>query len=99
MGRQIYFNGGYHEETDPLLSIQDRGLCFGDGLFEVIRCIEGRFLLFSKHIAHGDLRIPLDLVVVVVGLGQARRGLGVQLHVAISEGAGRQEHDVLVLIG
>lgn len=62
MGRQIYFNGGYHEETDPLLSIQDRGLCFGDGLFEVIRCIEGRFLLFSKHIARmqesaSDLRM------------------------------------------
>lgn len=51
MGRQIFFNGGFHEETDKLLSIQDRGLCFADGLFEVIRCVDGRFLLFTKHIA------------------------------------------------
>jgi D-alanine transaminase len=50
MGRQIFFNGGFHEETEKLLSIQDRGLCFGDGLFEVIRCLDGRFLLFAKHI-------------------------------------------------
>ncbi|BDU73025.1 aminotransferase class IV [Mesoterricola silvestris] len=51
MGRQIFFNGGFHEETEKLLSIQDRGLCFADGLFEVIRCVNGRFLLFTKHIA------------------------------------------------
>lgn len=51
MSKQIFFNGGFHEETDKLLSIQDRGLCFADGLFEVIRCVEGKFLLFSKHIA------------------------------------------------
>ena len=50
MGNQIFFNGGFHEETEKLLSVQDRGLTFGDGLFEVIRCVEGKFLLFSKHI-------------------------------------------------
>lgn len=50
MGRQIFFNGGFHQETEKLLSIQDRGVCFGDGLFEVIRCVEGKFLLFGKHI-------------------------------------------------
>lgn len=62
MGRQIFFNGGFHEETDKLLSIQDRGLCFADGLFEVIRCVDGRFLLFTKHIGRmqesaSDLRM------------------------------------------
>jgi branched-subunit amino acid aminotransferase/4-amino-4-deoxychorismate lyase len=36
MTKQIFFNGGFHQETDKLLSIQDRGLCFADGLFEVI---------------------------------------------------------------
>ena len=62
MGRQIFFNGGFHEETERLLSIQDRGLCFADGLFEVIRCIDGKFLLFAKHIGRmresaADLRM------------------------------------------
>ncbi|TES93660.1 MAG: aminotransferase class IV [Candidatus Cloacimonadota bacterium] len=46
----IFFNGDFYPEKTPLLSILDRGLCFGDGLFELIRCIKGRFLLFSKHI-------------------------------------------------
>lgn len=50
MSKQIFFNGGFHEETEKLLSIQDRGLCFADGLFEVIRCVGGKFLLFSKHV-------------------------------------------------
>ncbi len=50
MDRQIFFNGGFHPETEKLLSIQDRGICFADGLFEVIRCVNGRFLLFGKHI-------------------------------------------------
>jgi D-alanine transaminase len=51
MANQIFFNGGFHPETEKLLSVQDRGLCFGDGLFEVIRCVGGRFLLFSQHLA------------------------------------------------
>lgn len=47
---QIFFNGEFHDATEKLLSVQDRGLCFADGLFEVIRCVGGKFLLFSKHI-------------------------------------------------
>ena len=47
---QIFFNGGFHDSDEKLLSIQDCGLCFADGLFEVIRCMGGKFLLFSKHI-------------------------------------------------
>lgn len=50
MGQQIFFNGAFHDETEKLLSIQDRGLCFADGLFEVIRCVGGKFLLFSQHL-------------------------------------------------
>jgi D-alanine transaminase len=51
MTSQIFFNGGFFDETAKLLSVQDRGLCFADGLFEVIRCVGGKFLLFSKHVA------------------------------------------------
>ena len=50
MDKQIFFNGGFHAETEKLLSVQDRGLCFADGLFEVIRCVDGKFLLFSQHL-------------------------------------------------
>jgi D-alanine transaminase len=50
MAREIWFNGEFRGEGEKLVSVQDRALCFGDGLFEVLRCIEGRFLLFGKHI-------------------------------------------------
>lgn len=50
MGKTIYFNGEFRDEDEKLLSIQDRALTFGDGLFEVIRCIGGRFLLLRKHL-------------------------------------------------
>lgn len=64
MERTIFFNGGFHGETDKLLSIQDRGLVFADGLFEVIRCVGGRFLLFTRHLGRmrqsaADLRMDL----------------------------------------
>jgi D-alanine transaminase len=50
MDQQIYFNGAFRGAAEKLLSIQDRGMTFGDGLFEVIRCVDGRFLLFSQHV-------------------------------------------------
>lgn len=50
MEKLIFFNGKFYPERSRLISVLDRGLCFGDGLFEVIRCIDGKFLLFSKHI-------------------------------------------------
>jgi D-alanine transaminase len=50
MEKQIYFNGGFYPENQKLISILDRGLCFGDGLFEVIRCIDGKFVQFTKHL-------------------------------------------------
>jgi D-alanine transaminase len=50
MTSQIFFNGGFHGDDEKLLSVQDRALCFGDGLFEVVRCVGGRFLLFSEHL-------------------------------------------------
>jgi D-alanine transaminase len=50
MAKQIFFNGALHPDTEKLLTVQDRGLCFGDGLFEVVRCVGGRFLLFGEHL-------------------------------------------------
>ena len=63
MEKVIYFNGEFYPQQTPLISILDRGLCFGDGIYEVIRCIGGKFLLFSRHIKRMKesaefLRIP-----------------------------------------
>lgn len=50
MDKKIFFNGSLYPEKTKLISVLDRGLCFGDSIFEVIRCIDGKFLLFSKHL-------------------------------------------------
>lgn len=51
------------------LALDDRGLAYGDGLFETIRVVGGRPRLFERHLrrlAEGALRlgIPLDEAVV-----------------------------------
>jgi D-alanine transaminase len=50
MSKKIYFNGNLYDGDTKLVSILDRGLNFGDGLFEVVRGIDGKCLLFTKHI-------------------------------------------------
>jgi len=52
-----------------LLSIKDRGLAYGDGLFETITVREGRPVLLERHVARlaegcTRLALPVDLAVV-----------------------------------
>ena len=35
--------------ADACVPVDDRGLAYGDGLFETIACAEGRFLLWDRH--------------------------------------------------
>ncbi len=63
MGKIIYFNGTYRDESEKLLSVQERATNFGDGLFEVMLCVGGRFLSFRKHLgrmatAAAEMAIP-----------------------------------------
>jgi 4-amino-4-deoxychorismate lyase len=49
------------------LSVHDRGLAYGDGLFETIRVVDGRPRLFERHLLRLQegcrrLRLPLDQV-------------------------------------
>jgi D-alanine transaminase len=45
-----YFNGEFVPKDDPLVRLEDRGLTFGDGIFEVIRTIHGEALFFEEHL-------------------------------------------------
>jgi len=38
-------------EPGSLISVQDRGLHYGDGLFETLRCEQGRVRWFERHLA------------------------------------------------
>ncbi len=48
---QVFLNADYMPLEQARISPLDRGFLFGDGIYEVIPCIEGRWLGFDAHIA------------------------------------------------
>ncbi|MEQ9115418.1 MAG: aminotransferase class IV [Rickettsiales bacterium] len=60
MSKYIYLNGKYFEDQKRLISTHDRGLRFGDGLFETIRISNGKIYQWNFHIAR--LKKGLDIL-------------------------------------
>lgn len=59
----VYLNGGFIPKEAAKLSVDDRGFVFGDGIYEVVRVIEGRIFAWHEHEARmarglGAVRIP-----------------------------------------
>lgn len=51
MGRVVYVNGNYVDEADATVSIFDRGLLFGDGIYEVSTVLDGKLVDNAGHLA------------------------------------------------
>ena len=49
MKQLTYFNGEMVESGAKVVSLDDRGYCFGDGVYEVVRVYNGRAFAFSYH--------------------------------------------------
>ena len=49
MKELTYFNGAMVESGAKVVSLDDRGYCFGDGVYEVVRVYNGRAFAFSYH--------------------------------------------------
>ena len=49
MKELTYFNGEFVEPGAKCVSLDDRGYCFGDGVYEVTRVFDGRCFAFSYH--------------------------------------------------
>ncbi|WP_315821080.1 hypothetical protein [Paraflavitalea speifideaquila] len=45
----IHFNGKILPADDPLVAAGNRGLRYGDGLFETMRVVQGRIVLQDLH--------------------------------------------------
>jgi aminodeoxychorismate lyase len=61
---QVLFNGGFVPEEEAAVSIFDRGLCYGDGLFETLRVSHSRPFRWTEHLnrlAHGAKVLGIDL--------------------------------------
>ncbi len=49
MGLKIYINGELFEKEDARISVYDRGLLYGDGVFEGIRAYHGKIFRCKEH--------------------------------------------------
>jgi len=47
----VYLNGRFVAKGDALIPADDRGFIFGDGIYEVVRAIEGRLIAWDAHAA------------------------------------------------
>lgn len=51
---QVYLNGSFIEYTEAKVSVGDRAFVFGDGIYEVVRVVNGRFFMVDEHMARMD---------------------------------------------
>lgn len=51
---QVYLNGSYIEHTEAKVSVGDRAFVFGDGIYEVVRIVNGRFFMEDEHMIRMD---------------------------------------------
>lgn len=51
---QVYLNGSYIEQQDAAIPVADRGFIFGDGVYEVVRVVNGKFFMENEHLDRMD---------------------------------------------
>src|SRR5690625_5324955 len=47
---QVYLNGKFIPDSEATIPVTDRGFIFGDGVYEVIRVIDGRLFREKEHL-------------------------------------------------
>ena len=63
----VYVNGSFVPRAEARVSVEDRGFVFGDGVYEVIRAINGR--LFASRFHNDRLRRSLDGIRITLANG------------------------------
>lgn len=51
---EVYLDGSFINRKDAKVSVNDRGFIFGDGIYEVIRCIDGTPFCAKEHLKRLD---------------------------------------------
>ena len=51
---QVYLHGSYIEHKEAKVSVGDRAFVFGDGIYEVVRIVNGRFFMEDEHMIRMD---------------------------------------------
>src|SRR5215475_6823248 len=76
MSRIAYVNGRYRPHRDALVSVEDRGFQFADGVYEVCEVREGRLVDERRHMT----RLMRSLAELRIGLAMPLSALSVVLH-------------------
>ncbi len=61
----VYLNGEFVPKDRARVSVDDRGFVFGDGIYEVVRVIDGRIFAWTEHAS----RMTRGLAAVKIGFG------------------------------
>ena len=62
--RTVYLNGEFLPSDQAAISVDDRGFLFGDGVYEVTRCLRGRLFEAERHrrrLARGLAALGIDI--------------------------------------
>ena len=98
-----YVNGSYQNKTDALISVEDRGFNFSDGVYEVIGFTNNKLLNFKKHSIRlqrslNGLKIPhpfknfksLELIILnLLDLNYVESGF---VYLQITRGSAKRNH-------
>jgi D-alanine transaminase len=68
----VYVNGSFVPRAEARVSVEDRGFVFGDGVYEVIRAINGR--LFASRFHNDRLRRSLEGIRITLAGGDSPEG-------------------------
>ena len=50
-GELLYLNGEYRDLSEGWVHVEDRGFQLGDGVYEVIKVMNGRLVWLTDHLA------------------------------------------------
>lgn len=102
MSEIVYLNGDFIPEEQALVSVEDRGMLFADGVYEVARTYGGRFFLLDEHLERMQesarlIRLPLppvaELRAAMQGVLQRNRMTDASVYLSVTRGhAGPRSH-------
>lgn len=100
--KKVYLNGEIVEASSAKISVFDRGFLFGDGIYEVMVQINGRFLYREAHLKRLDdglhkINIGFDTAIIAPEITKLLRASELQnenclLYIQITRGVAPRKH-------
>ncbi|WP_424812125.1 D-amino-acid transaminase [Roseococcus sp. YIM B11640] len=102
MSKIAYVNGAYLPQRHAGVNVEDRGLQFGDGIYEVVHLYRGRFIDEDRHLDRlersvAEIRMPMPmprcaLRMVLQEVARRNRLKDGLLYMQVTRGVARRDH-------